>query len=153
MATSRKKLWNLQQGATSNSKGSDQVETISVGHYEAFWSLDRLQKLKVFLRASQVKQMTSSMVLEVTRLRLYVEAYTGKDKHKGRHPFKKESSEYKKRQQRCPITKGTIMDKENNSGNYDARKEDNSRQVRHNQEDQKKQHQRTRDSPSVEKGR
>jgi len=42
------------------------------------------------------------MVLEVTRLQLYVEAYTGKDKYEGRHPFKKGSSEYKRRQQRCP---------------------------------------------------
>ena len=97
--------------------------------------------------------MTSLIVLEVTRLWLYVEAYTGKDKHKGGHPFKKESSEYERKQQRCLITKETIIDKENDSENYDARKEDNSRQVRHNQEDQKKQHQRTRGGPSVEKGR
>ena len=45
------------------------------------------------------------------------------------------------------------MDKENNSRNYDAKKEDDSRQVRHNQGDQKKQHQRIRDGPSIEKGR
>ena len=135
MATSRKELWNLQQEATSNSRGSDQVKTIPVGHYGAFWSLDRSWKLKVFLRASQVKQMTSSMILEVTRLRLYIEAYTRKDKYKDRHPFKKESSKYERRQQRYPITKGTIMDKENDSRNYDARKKDDNRQVRHNQED------------------
>jgi len=93
------------------------------------------------------------IVLEVTRLQLYVEAYTRKNKHKGRHPIKKGSSEYERRQQKCPITKGTIMDKENNSRNYDAKKEDDSRQVRHNQGDQKKQHQRIRDGPSIEKGR
>ena len=79
--------------------------------------------------------MTSSMILEVTRLRLYIEAYTRKDKYKDRHPFKKESSKYERRQQRYPITKGTIMDKENDSRNYDARKKDDNRQVRHNQED------------------
>ena len=67
------------------------------------------------------------MVLEVTRLRLYIEAYTEKDKHKGRHSFKKGLSEYKKRQQRYPTTKETIMDKKNDSGNYNAKKEDNSR--------------------------
>ena len=67
------------------------------------------------------------MVLEVTRLRLYVEIYTKKDKLKGRHPIKKESSEYKRRQQRCPIIKGTIMNKENNSRNYNVRKKDDSR--------------------------
>ena len=32
------------------------------------------------------------------------------------------------------------MNKENNSGNYDAKKKDDSRQVRYNQGDQKKQH-------------
>ena len=138
--TSRKELWNLWQGATSNSRSPDQVKTISVKCYGIFWGLDRLQKLKVFLRALQVKWMTSSMVLEVTRLWLYIEVYTGKDKHKGEHPFKKESSEYKRRQQRCPTTKETIMDKKNNSGNYDAKKEDDSRWVRHSQEDQKKQY-------------
>ena len=62
------------------------------------------------------------MVLEVTRLRLYVEAYTRKDRHEGRHPIKKGSSKYKRRQQRCSITKEIIMDKDNNSRNYDARK-------------------------------
>ena len=139
-ATGRKKLWNLRQEATSNSRSFDQVETIPVGHYKTFWCLDRSQKLKVFPRASQVKWMTSLMVLEVIRLRLYVEAYTGKDKHKGRYPFKKELSEYKRRQQRCPTTKETIMDKENDSGNYDTKKEDDSKQVKHSQEDQKKQH-------------
>ena len=66
------------------------------------------------------------MVLEVTRLQLYVEAYTGKDKYEGRHPFKKESSEYKRRQQRCPTTKGTIIGKENDSGNHNAKKKDDS---------------------------
>ena len=64
--TGRKKLWNLWQGATSNSKSSDQVETIPVEHYRTFWSLDRSWKLKVFLRALQVKWTTSSIVLEVT---------------------------------------------------------------------------------------
>ena len=45
------------------------------------------------------------------------------------------------------------MDKENDSRNYDARKEDDSRWVRHNQGDQKKQHQRTRGGPNAEKER
>ena len=93
------------------------------------------------------------MVLEVTRLQLYIETYTRKDKLKDRHPIKKESSEYKRKQQRCPITKGTIMNKKNNSRNYDVRKKDNSRQVRYNQEDQKEQHQRTRGGPSIEEER
>ena len=93
------------------------------------------------------------MVLEVTRLQLYIEIYTRKDKHESKHPIKKELSEYKRRQQRCLITKGTIMDKKNDSRNYNVRKKDNSRQVRYNQGDQNKQHQRTRSGPSIEKGR
>ena len=32
--------------------------------------------------------MTSSMVFEVTRLRLYTETYTGKDKYEGGHLIK-----------------------------------------------------------------
>ena len=35
-ATSRKKLQDLQQGATGNSGGSNQVETISAGHNGTF---------------------------------------------------------------------------------------------------------------------
>ena len=45
------------------------------------------------------------------------------------------------------------MGKENNSGNYNAKKEDDSRQVRHSQGDQKKQHSRTRDGPGIKKER
>jgi len=67
------------------------------------------------------------MILEVTRLQLYIEAYTRKDEYKNRHPFKKGSSEYKGRQQRYPIVKGTIMDKENDSRSYDVKKEGNSK--------------------------
>ena len=96
-ATGRKELWNLWQGATSHSRGPGQVEIIPVRCYGAFWSLDRSRKLKVFPRALQVKQMTSSMVLEVTRLWPYIKAYTRKDKHKGGHSFKKELSEYERR--------------------------------------------------------
>ena len=66
------------------------------------------------------------MVLEVIRLQLYIEVYIRKDKHKSRYSIKKGLSECERRQQRCLITKEIIMDKENDSGNYDARKEDNS---------------------------
>ena len=71
------------------------------------------------------------IVLKVTRLQLYVEVYTRKDKYEGRHPFLKGSSEYERRQQRCPTTKGTIIGKKNDSGNYNAKKEDDNGQVRH----------------------
>ena len=43
------------------------------------------------------------------------------------------------------------MNKENNSGNYDTKKKDDSRQVRRSQEDQKKQHLRIRGGPSIKK--
>ena len=45
------------------------------------------------------------------------------------------------------------MDKENDSGNYDVKKEDDSGWVRHSQGDQKIQHLRTRGGPSIEKWR
>ena len=41
------------------------------------------------------------------------------------------------------------MGKENDSGNYNAKKKDDSRRVRHSQEDQKKQHLRTRGGPGI----
>ena len=151
--TSKKKLWNLWQGATSNSRGPNQVETISTGHYGTFWSLDGSWKPKVLPRTSQVKWKTSSIVFEITRLWLYIEAYTGKDEHESGHPFKKGSSKYERRQQRCPITKGKIIDKENDSRNYDVRKKNDSEWVWHSQGNQKKQHSRTRDGLSATKGR
>ena len=45
------------------------------------------------------------------------------------------------------------MDEKNDSRNYNARKEDNSGWVRYNQGNQKKQHQRTRGGPDIEKER
>ena len=89
--TSRKKLQNIWQGTTSNSRSFDEMEAISVGHYETLESLDRPWKLKVFLRASQNKQMTSSVVLEVTRLWLHSAIYSRQDKYKGRYSFKERS--------------------------------------------------------------
>ena len=47
--------------------------------------------IRVFLRASQTKQTTSSVVLEVTRLQFHSMTYPRQDKYKGRHSFKKRS--------------------------------------------------------------
>ena len=101
-ATSRKELWNLQQGTTSNSRSFDKVETISVGHYGTLWSLDGPWKLKVFPRASQTKQMTSLVVLEVIRLQFHSATYPRQDKYKGRYSFKKKSDQHERRQRRHP---------------------------------------------------
>ena len=94
--TGRKELWNLQQGATSNSRSLNQVKTIPVGHYGAFWSLDRSQKLEVFPRTSQVKQKTSKMVSKVARLWLHITTYSREDKYQSRYPIKKGLSKYKR---------------------------------------------------------
>ena len=67
-ATSRKELQNLRQRATSNSKGSSQVETVPTQYSGNIQNLDRPQKLEVFLRISQAKWETSKMVFEATRL-------------------------------------------------------------------------------------
>ena len=66
------------------------------------------------------------MVFKVARLQFHIEAYTGKDKHEGGHPFKKGSGRYKRKQQGCPTTQGTTMDKKNNSRDHNARKENNN---------------------------
>ena len=54
-ATSRKKLQDLRQEATGNSRGSIQMETIPVGRNGTFRNLDRPWKLEILLRTSQVK--------------------------------------------------------------------------------------------------
>ena len=89
--TSRKKLWNLQQGTISNSRSLDEVKAVSVGHYRTLWSLDRPWKLKVFPKASQTKQITSLVALEVARLWFHSATYPRQDKYKGRYSFKKRS--------------------------------------------------------------
>ena len=87
--TSGKELQNLWQGTTSNSRSFNEIEAISVGCYRTLWSLDGPWKLKVFLRASQTKWITSLVVLEVTRLWLHFAIYSRQDKYKGRYSFKK----------------------------------------------------------------
>ena len=89
--TSGKELRNLWQGTTSNSRSFDEIKTILVGHYGTLWSLDGLWKLKIFLKALQTKQTTSSIVLKVTRLWFYSVTYPRQDKYKGRYSFKKRS--------------------------------------------------------------
>jgi len=42
-ATSRKKLWNLQQGTTGNYRSFNKMEIISTRHNETIWNLDRPQ--------------------------------------------------------------------------------------------------------------
>jgi len=46
-ATSRVKLWNLQQRTTCNSKSPYKVETIPTGCYKNIWSLDRPWKSQI----------------------------------------------------------------------------------------------------------
>ena len=70
--------------------------------------------------------MTSSMVFEVTKLRLHTEIHTGEDKHKGRHFIMKGSGRYKRRQQGCPIVKRRIVATKNNSRDHNDQ-EKNSR--------------------------
>ena len=67
-ATSREKLQNLQQGATGNSRGSNQVETVFPGYSRNIQNLDGPQKSEIFLGTSQAKWEISKMVFEVTRL-------------------------------------------------------------------------------------
>ena len=70
------------------------METISIGCKGILWSLNGSWKLKVFQGTLQIERTTSSVVSKVARLQLYTEIYTRKDKHEGRYPFKKRSSEH-----------------------------------------------------------
>ena len=72
--------------------------------------------------------MTSLMVPQVTRLRFHIETYTGKDKHKGRHTFKKRSSEHQGRQQRRSTLEGQVVaTKDNSRSHNNERKQDKGR--------------------------
>ena len=74
--------------------------------------------------------MTSLMVSQVTRLQFHIEIYTGKDKHKGRYPFKKRSSKHQGRQQRHSTIEGQIVAMEDNSkSRNNKRKQDKVRKL------------------------
>jgi len=67
------------------------------------------------------------MVFEITRLRLYIEAHTGEDKHENRYLIMKGAGRYQGRQQGCPIIEGRIMVMKDNSRDYNDQKKSNSR--------------------------
>ena len=79
--------------------------------------------------------MTSLVVFKVTRLWLYVETYTGKDKYKGRYSFKKGTSEHKERQQGCSTPEGKIMAMKDNSRDHNDKKKDEGRKRQYTQRD------------------
>ena len=134
-ATSRNKLQDLWQGAIGNSKGSIQVETISVGHNGTFWNLDRPWKLEILMRTSQVKWTTSSVVFKVIGLWFYAKTYTRKDEYKDKHSFKERISEYQRGQQGCSTPKERILAMKDNSKNHNDKKEDDSRRKQYTQGD------------------
>ena len=90
--TSREKLWNLWQGATGNSGGSDQVETVFTGCSGNIQSLDRSWKSEIFLGTSQAKQKTNKIVFEVARLWLHTMIHSRTNEYQGRYSFEKRSS-------------------------------------------------------------
>ena len=49
--------------------------------------------------------MTGKIVSKVARLWLHTMTYFREDKHEGRHPFKKGTGQYKRRQQGCATAK------------------------------------------------
>ena len=60
--------------------------------------------------------------------------YSREDKHKGRHPLKKGTGQYKRGQQGCTITKGRDVNKEDHRQDYDVGKKSDDRRKRHGQE-------------------
>jgi len=63
-------------------------------------------------------------------------AYSREDKHKGRHLVKKRSSKHEEGCQRCSITQGRVMVKENNGRNNHAEENNNNKQNRNAGRDQ-----------------
>ena len=78
--------------------------------------------------------MTGKIVSEVTRLWLYTITYSREDEHEGRHPFKKGTGQYKRRQQGCATAKGWDVDKENYSQDYNVRKKSDDGRKQYSQE-------------------
>ena len=60
--------------------------------------------------------------------------YFRKDEHKGKYPLKKETSQYKRRQQGCATVKERDVDKKDHSQDYNVEKESNDRRKQYNQE-------------------
>ena len=53
--------------------------------------------------------------------------YSRKDKHEGRHPLKKETDQYKRRQQECATAKEQDIDKKNHGQDYNVGKKSDDR--------------------------
>ena len=79
--------------------------------------------------------MTGSMVFEITRLRLHIEAHTGEDKHKSGHLITKRAGRHQGRQQGYPTIEGRIMAMKDNGRDYNDQKKSNSRGKRHTEGD------------------
>ena len=45
--TNRKKLWNLWQETTGNYRGLNEMKTVSTGHNETIWNIDRPQESEI----------------------------------------------------------------------------------------------------------
>ena len=67
------------------------------------------------------------MVFKVTRLWLYTETYTRKDKYEGRYSFKERTSEHQREQQGCLTPKEKIMAMKDNSRDHNDKKKDDGR--------------------------
>jgi len=59
--------------------------TIPTRHGWEIWSMDRPWKLKVLQRTTQTQWLTSKIVSETIRLRLYPMTYLRKDKYESRY--------------------------------------------------------------------
>ena len=76
--------------------------------------MDRPQKLKVLQKTTQTQWLTSKMVSETTRLRLYPMTYPRKDKYRSRHIIQKKENRHEKRQPRYPDAQRRVMGMMNN---------------------------------------
>ena len=93
-ATSRIKLWNIQQKTIGHYRSSNQVETISTRCHREVQSLDRSCKFQVFQRAIKTKWMIGKMVPQIIGLQLYTITHTRENKYESRHSLKEGPSKY-----------------------------------------------------------
>ena len=82
----------------SNSRSLSKMEAVLARCSRDIRNLNRPQEFEILPGAPQIKQMTSKMVFEVTRLQLYTMSYFWKDEYEGRYPVKKRNSGHQRRQ-------------------------------------------------------
>ena len=125
------------------------MKAVLAGRSRNIQNLDGPREFEILLEAPQIKQKTSKIVFEVTRLRLHTTPYSQKDKYKGGYSVKKRNSGYQRRQQGCPVIERKIMAVKDNGRNHNDQEENDSRKKQYTQRNQEKCNKRERSCSST----